>query len=221
MGSALERWRRTHSRASAWIFYEIDPEVERIARDARYFTHLAGCGSRCEVVIGDARLSLQQRSDMHDVIVLDAFSSDSIPIHLLTREAVELYLSRLTMDGILAIHISNNHLNLRPVVAGVMRDLGLAGRVRLQNSTQNIDAGRFASHWAVLARSETALGAACHRQAMGSPRAAQGTRVDGRLLQHLERHPLAEVGRCHRRGLHVLYMDGPAARILQPFESVV
>ena len=63
------------------------------------------------------------------------FSSDSIPIHLLTREAVELYLSRLRMDGVLAIHISNNHLNLRPVVAGVMRDLGLTGRVRLQNST--------------------------------------------------------------------------------------
>ena len=142
-----------------WIFYEIDPEVERIARDARYFTHLAGCAQRCAVVIGDARLSLKQHSDMHDVIVLDAFSSDSIPIHLLTREAVELYLSRLTMDGILAVHISNNHLNLRPVVAGVMRDLGLTGRVRLQNSTQNIDAGRFSSHWAVLARSEAALGA--------------------------------------------------------------
>ena len=96
---------------------------------------------------------------MHDVIVLDAFSSDSIPIHLLTREAVALYLSRLTSDGILAIHISNNHLALRPVVAGVMRDLGLAGRVRLQSSAQNIEAGRFASHWAVLARSEAALGA--------------------------------------------------------------
>jgi hypothetical protein len=78
-------------------------------------------------VIGDARLSLQQRSDVHDVIVLDAFSSDSIPIHLLTREAVTLYLSRLSEDGALAIHISNNHLDLRPVVAGVMRDLGLAG----------------------------------------------------------------------------------------------
>ncbi len=142
-----------------WIFYEIDPEVERIARDARYFTHVAGCGSRCEVVIGDARLSLKQRSDMHDVVVLDAFSSDSIPIHLLTREAVELYLSRLTADGILAIHISNNHLNLRPVVAGVMRDLGLTGRVRLQNVGENIADGWYGSHWAVLARSEAALGA--------------------------------------------------------------
>ena len=141
-----------------WIFYEIDPEVERIARDPRYFTHLHACATRCQVVIGDARLSLQQRRDMHDVIVLDAFSSDSIPIHLLTREAVEIYLSRLNPDGVLAIHISNNHLALRPVVAAVMRDLRLAGRAQYQ-PTQDQDAGRYGSHWAVLARSEEALGA--------------------------------------------------------------
>jgi hypothetical protein len=140
-----------------WIFYEIDPEVERIARDERYFTHLAACGATCQVVIGDARLMLQQRTDMHDVIVLDAFSSDAIPIHLLTREAIEVYLSRLKPDGILAIHISNNHLNLQAVVAGVMRDLGLVGRAQLQDETR-FDKGEFASHWAVLARSETALG---------------------------------------------------------------
>ena len=116
------------------------PAVDLLRDRPRGRTHRARCPvlhpsrrlrPRCAVVIGDARLSLKQRSDMHDVIVLDAFSSDSIPIHLLTREAVELYLSRLTMDGILAIHISNNHLNLRPVVAGVMRDLGLTGRVRV------------------------------------------------------------------------------------------
>jgi spermidine synthase len=110
-------------------------------------------------VIGDARLSLQQRSDVHDVIVLDAFSSDSIPIHLLTREAVTLYLSRLSEDGALAIHISNNHLNLRPVVAGVMRDLGLAGRVQFQDNPASLDSGKYGSQWAVLARSEAALGA--------------------------------------------------------------
>jgi hypothetical protein len=140
-----------------WIFYEIDPEVERIARDPRYFTHLARCGARCQVVIGDARLTLQQRSDMHDVIVLDAFSSDAIPIHLITREAMEVYFSRLKPDGILAIHISNNHLNLRPVVAGVMRELGLVGRAQYQG-TADLTKGQFGSHWAVLARSEDALG---------------------------------------------------------------
>ena len=140
-----------------WTFYEIDPEVEHIARDARYFTHLATCGAHCEVVIGDARLSLQNRPATHDVIVLDAFSSDAIPIHLITREAVELYLSRLNPGGILAIHISNNHLDLRPVVAGVMRDLGLAGRVQYQNRPRGAAEGVFGSHWAVLARSESDL----------------------------------------------------------------
>ena len=95
---------------------------------------------------------------MHDVIVLDAFSSDSIPIHLLTREAVKLYLSRLNEDGELAIHISNNHLDLRPVVAAVMRDLGLVGRVQFQDNPATLDTGKYGSQWAVLARTEAALG---------------------------------------------------------------
>ena len=139
-----------------WIFYEIDAEVERIARDPRYFTYLATCRASCQVVIGDARLTLEQRSDIHDVIVLDAFSSDAIPIHLLTREAMEVYFSRLKPDGILAVHISNNHLDLRPVVANVMRDLGLAGRVQYQGLDPST--GKLSSQWAVLARSEDALG---------------------------------------------------------------
>ena len=111
------------------------------------------------MVIGDARLSLQQRSEKHDVIVLDAFSSDSIPIHLITREAVEIYLSRLNPDGVMAIHISNNHLDLRPVVAGVMRDLGLVGRAQFQGEAPQKLAGAYGSHWTVLARSDAALGA--------------------------------------------------------------
>jgi len=141
-----------------WTFYEIDPEVERIARDRRYFTHLATCAERCRVLIGDARLSLQKQTDSYDVIVLDAFSSDSIPIHLLTREAVEIYLARLRENGVLAIHISNNHLNLQPVVAGVMRDLGLTGRVQFQETSPDFEGGKFGSQWAVLARSDAALG---------------------------------------------------------------
>ena len=145
-----------------WMFYEIDPEVERIARDTRYFTHLRRCGERCQVVIGDARLSLKQRPETHDVIVLDAFSSDAIPIHLLTREAVELYLSRLNPDGVLAIHISNNHLDLAPVVAEVMSDLGLVGRVQFQPGPKDLSSGVFGSQWSVLARSDGALGPLAH-----------------------------------------------------------
>ena len=143
-----------------WVFYEIDPEVERIARDDRYFTHLRTCAERCRVIIGDARLSLNQRADAYDVFVLDAFSSDAIPVHLLTREAVGLYLSRLNDGGVLAVHISNNHLNLRPVVAGIARDLGLAGRAQLQRSpADRTQTGRSGSHWVVLGRNESALGA--------------------------------------------------------------
>jgi len=141
-----------------WTFYEIDPEVERIARDARHFTHLSRCGDRCRVIIGDARLSLQESSETHDLIVLDAFSSDAIPVHLLTREAVELYLSRLNPGGVIAIHISNRHLRLSPVVAGIGRDLGLVGREQLQSAPKDAESGRLGSHWTVLARTEADLG---------------------------------------------------------------
>jgi hypothetical protein len=141
-----------------WLFYEIDAEVERIARDERFFTHLRSCGAACEVVIGDARLSLQYGEDMHDVIVLDAFSSDAIPVHLLTREAIELYLAHLNRNGVLVMNISNNNVDLRPVVAGLMRDLGLTGRLQLQIPKVPLSTGLFPSHWAVLARSEEALG---------------------------------------------------------------
>ena len=142
----------------SWTFYEIDPEVERIARDQRYFSHLKACGSRCEIVIGDARLTLQERADMHDVFILDAFSSDAIPIHLLTREALQLYLSHLREDGVLASHISNNHLDLAPVVAGLMHEHGLVGRTQYQRQPHG-QAGKTGSRWVALARTERALGA--------------------------------------------------------------
>ena len=108
--------------AQRWTFYEIDPAVERIARDPSYFTYLEDCGARCQVMIGDARLSLARaRPQQFGLIILDAFSSDAIPIHLLTREAMELYLSRLAPGGVIALHISNLHLSLSPVLGRVAR----------------------------------------------------------------------------------------------------
>ena len=104
-----------------WTFYEIDPVVERIARDGRYFRFLEQCGRACRVIIGDARLSLERSPATHDIIILDAFSSDAIPLHLLTLEAVRVYLSRLRADGFLAFHISNRHVNLRPALARIAR----------------------------------------------------------------------------------------------------
>ena len=76
---------------ASWSFYEIDAAVERIARDARYFHYLERCGSQCSIILGDARLTLAQREGSHHVLVLDAFISDAIPMHLLTTEALQTY----------------------------------------------------------------------------------------------------------------------------------
>ena len=105
-------------------FYEINPEVLRLAET--YFTYLADArerGATVEVVLGDARLSLErelkQAPQDFDLLVLDAFSGDSIPIHLLTQEAFDIYLRHLAPEGALAVHVSNRHLDLAPVVYGL------------------------------------------------------------------------------------------------------
>ncbi len=101
-----------------WTFYEIDPLVAGIARDPEQFTFLSRCLPNAPVLIGDARLTLEQgRPATSDMLVVDAFSSDSIPMHLLTLEAFETYRRKLSPDGLLLVHISNRHLDLKPVVA--------------------------------------------------------------------------------------------------------
>ena len=98
-------------------YYEIDPAVQRIAEDPRYFSFLRDCSPRGGIVLGDARISLQRAPDhRYGMIVVDAFSGDSIPAHLLTREAFQLYFSKLTSTGILVLHISNRYLDLQPVI---------------------------------------------------------------------------------------------------------
>ena len=108
-----------------WTFFEIDPEVARIARDDRYFHFLSACGPRDEIVLGDARLTLAASSERYDLIVLDAFSSDAVPVHLLTREALIGYLARLEPHGVVAFHVSNRHMELASVVAAVGAAEGL------------------------------------------------------------------------------------------------
>jgi hypothetical protein len=113
------------------VFFEIDPEVVRIARDSGHFTYLADSPAQLEVVLGDARLSLEAElaerggSDL-DVLVLDAFTSDSIPIHLLTVEAFRIYAAHLAEGGVLAVHISNRSFDLAAPVARLGREVGLA-----------------------------------------------------------------------------------------------
>src|SRR2546422_4110843 len=103
--------------------YEINPEVKRLATSR--FTYLSNCLGRVEVVLGDARLSMEREEPQaFDLLVLDAFSSDAIPVHLLTREAFELYQRHLRSGGIIAVHISNHYLDLEPVVVNVAKHFG-------------------------------------------------------------------------------------------------
>ena len=105
-------------------FYEINPLVERLAR--HWFTFLHDSRAQTDVVIGDARLSLASESPQHfNVIVVDAFSGDAIPVHLLTREALALYRRHLQPDGVIAFHVSNQYIDLEPVVAGIAGNAGL------------------------------------------------------------------------------------------------
>ena len=115
-----------------WTYFEIDPVVIKIARDPNQFEFLSGCTPDARIVLGDARLTLaEEPASAFDYLLIDAFSSDTIPIHLLTREAIELYVSRLKSDGILVIHISNRHLELQSVVAALARDARIAIKTRV------------------------------------------------------------------------------------------
>ena len=108
-----------------WTFREIDPVVERIARDDRWFHFMAGCGNHPAVVLGDARLTLAaDTAARYDLVIVDAFSSDSVPVHLITREALALYFARLKPGGIVLFHVSNRYLDLTPVVARLAADAG-------------------------------------------------------------------------------------------------
>ena len=143
-------------------FYEIDPEIARIARDERFFTYLRDCRAHVEVKTGDGRLELARVPDGHySLIVLDAFSSDATPIHLMTREAVELYFRKLRPDGLLLANLTNQHLDLEPVfhaIAAAQKLSGLATSDDVTSEEQLLE-GKNRSSWLVLARNREALGA--------------------------------------------------------------
>ena len=142
-----------------FTFYEIDGAVARIASNPRYFTFLRDSKADVRIVVGDGRLKIAAAPNRaYDLIVLDAFSSDSVPVHLLTREAVELYLHKLRPDGLLAFHISNNYLDLKPVVGGIARSLGdIALAQNYVPSPEQARRGASRSTWVVVARNESAL----------------------------------------------------------------
>ena len=159
-----------------WTFYEIDPEVERIARADRFFTYMHACGDSCRVVLGDARLSLARAPQQgYGLIVLDAFSSDAIPVHLMTDEAIALYLSRLAPGGALAFHITNRHLVLAPVLARLAAHHGLLARFQQHRATAATTSGQFSSDWMVMTRSEADLGSLGADPRWLTPRVPDGT----------------------------------------------
>jgi hypothetical protein len=163
-------------------FFEIDPAVERIARDPAYFHHLEDCAARWRVVLGDARLSMSGEPDgAFGMIVLDAFNGDAIPVHLLTREALRLYLAKLADGGLIALHLSNDYLDLEPVVAALARDAGLVGLDRNEDLRQvppvEISRGRMPAHWVVLGRKSSDLTRLAARPGWRSLTAPSGTSV--------------------------------------------
>ncbi len=150
--------------------------VEQIARNPRYFTFLRDAPADINVVLGDGRLSLEHARDgLYDVLIIDAFGSDAIPIHLLTREAIQLYLSRLTDEGILIFHISNRYLDLRPILGDLAADAKLSALSQqdVQTRRSQIIEGKQNSRWVVMARDSQALGPLAHdprwQRLMGRP----------------------------------------------------
>src|SRR5262245_10945196 len=142
-------------------YYEIDPAVIRIARDPYLFSFLWVCRPDAPIILGDARLTLAEAPDgAYDLIVVDAFSSDAIPIHLLTREAMAMYLKKLSPHGMVVMHVSNRHLELASVVAGIAAANGLITRV---SESSDLDEAanpyKFVATVAAVARSEQDFGA--------------------------------------------------------------
>jgi hypothetical protein len=150
-----------------FLFFDIDPAVVEIA--GKYFTYLSNpytyvsnCPAQCLIAQGDARLQIQLAEDKRfQLIIVDAFNSDAIPVHLLTREAIQLYFKKLSNDGIVALHISNRYLNLQPVLGNVAKDLGLAG---LYQSDFDLvrKPGKRASQWVLLANHQEDFGKLRH-----------------------------------------------------------
>jgi len=143
-----------------WTVFEIDPLVQRIAENQRLFSYLPEARKRgvaADVVLGDARLTLAGDGGAFDVLVLDAFTSAAVPVHLLTREAFMLYERKLAPSGIVACHISNRHLDLASLVRGAAEDLGLAWTVNAGAPGAGSSAFVMPSRWAFVARSPEAL----------------------------------------------------------------
>jgi hypothetical protein len=139
-----------------WTYFEIDPSVRRIAEDPKLFTYLLDARGTIHVELGDARLRLKKSPVKFGLLIVDAFGSDAIPVHLLTREAVQIYVDHLEPSGLLAFHISNRYVDLEPVLAnlGASAQPPLVGYIRQHGALakDDIAKGAMASDWILFAR---------------------------------------------------------------------
>ncbi|WP_430444463.1 fused MFS/spermidine synthase [Sphingorhabdus contaminans] len=142
-----------------WQFFEIDPLVIEIARERRIFSFLEKCAPDVPITLGDARLTLAAvPQGKFDILALDAFSSDSIPLHLLTKEAFATYRKALKPDGILLVHISNRYIDLNPVIAAEVKANGWTAALRHDSPTEElINRGNRASQWIALSQDPAKL----------------------------------------------------------------
>ncbi|MEO5741285.1 MAG: fused MFS/spermidine synthase, partial [Vicinamibacterales bacterium] len=144
-----------------WTFFEIDPAIADLASDPRQFTYLSDSPASTRIVLGDARIALaKEPARAFDILVVDAFSSDAVPVHLLTREALQLYLQKLDAGGVIAFNITNSYLNMTPLIVDLAHDAGLVVLVQhdVQVDAAAMSIGKATSRWALMARSADALG---------------------------------------------------------------
>ena len=159
-------------------FYEINPEMQKLAE--RYFTYLKDCRGKYDVILGDGRLSLEREPPQQfDLLVLDAFSGDAVPAHLLTSEAMDIYLKHLKPNGELAFNISNRYLNLVPVIQR-LADHGRFTALHI-SSPGNPEQGQFPAEWMILSRDPATLAAL-------KPFAHAGTQVDPQFALWTDHH---------------------------------
>lgn len=161
--------------AERWRFYEIDPAMVGIARNPANFTFLSRCQPHADIALGDARMVLSREpARSADILVVDAFSSDTIPMHLLTREAMEIYARHLAPNGLLLIHISNRYLDLQPVLAAAARQGGWRAALRHYKPDRADDEHHYsASLWVALSKDPAMF---ARLTALGGPGAWQKLR---------------------------------------------
>ncbi len=143
-----------------FTFYEIDPDVVKIAENPNYFTFLSDCGSPYEIKLGDGRIMIGEAEDnKYDLILMDTFSSDNVPAHMLTIEATKLFLSKLKTNGILIFNVSNRHLDIEPIIHEIAKKLDIMAYAKLgtTGTLEGTDLSYESAHFVVLTNNEAAI----------------------------------------------------------------